>query len=187
MMSAHHLVVLHERYLRLMLAGRKRVECRLSTVRKAPFKCVAPGDLLWMKLPSRDVLAVAVTGRCRFVSLNRPSDLTRLLKAYESRILAEPDFFRDAVAWARYASLIWIDSIVSLRPMPVVKSDPRAWVVLNRPPFPYMQVSLGMAKTPLAIPAHKPSLIAKPQQVTTAPAAAWPKRSSRLKRSTPAP
>jgi ASC-1-like (ASCH) protein len=136
----HHLVVLREPYLSLMLAGRKRVECRLSRIRRPPFEAVFPGDLLWFKLPSQPIRAVAIAGRCLFQELRAPEDVPRALGRYSSLICAEEGFFGDAARWARFASLVWIDAVLALGMMHVRKSDQRAWVVLDRAPFPGMGV-----------------------------------------------
>ena len=137
----HHLVVVRDRYLGLILAGKKTVECRLSSVRKPPFGVASPGDLLWLKPPSQPIRAVAVAGRCLFRELRIPSDLPRLAQEHADQILAEEGFFADAVPWARFASLIWIRTVVNIRALPVRKSDQRAWVTLDGPPDPGMRIS----------------------------------------------
>lgn len=136
----HHLVVLHEPYLRLMLAGRKRVECRLSSVRRAPFEAVKAGDLLWFKLPSGPIAALGCAGQQKFRRIAAPTDLMSLVKQHGSLICAADGFFESAMDWARYASFIWIDWVAALRPMRVVKSDQRAWVILKEPPRPGMRI-----------------------------------------------
>lgn len=130
----HHLVVLRDRYLDLMLAGRKRIECRLSSIRRPPFKSVHPGDVLWFKLPSRPIHAVAIVGKCRFHELNRPCDLLDCVRRVAPFIQAERGFFEDAAQWVRFASLIDIKTVVRIRPIRVIKRDQRAWVVLDGPP-----------------------------------------------------
>jgi len=136
----HHLVVLQDEYLELMVAGRKRIECRLSTMRRPPFEAVSPGDLLWLKLPSRAVHAVATAGRCAFHELKSGSDLGMLLSQWSRQICAADGFFDGASTWAKFASLIWIETVVVIRPMPIYKSDQRAWVVLDQMPFPEMRI-----------------------------------------------
>ncbi len=136
----HHLVILRGQYLDLLLAGKKQIECRLSSVRRPPYKAVGPGDLLWFKLPSGPVRAVATTGDCVFYALDGEGDLARLARHYAGRIHAAEGFFEDAAKWARFCSLIWIDTVVGIRPMTVQKSDQRAWVVLDQMPWPGMRV-----------------------------------------------
>ena len=137
----HHLVILHRPYLDLLLRGRKRVECRLSSVRRPPFEAVAPGDLLWLKPPSQALCAVATVGECVFRTPRAPVDLVEIQQEYGRLISAAPGFFDEAARWARFCSLIWIKTIVSIQPMPVCKADQRAWVVLREAPRPGMRVS----------------------------------------------
>lgn len=136
----HHLVILRDEYLESMVAGRKRIECRLSTMRRPPYEAVSPGDLMWLKLPSRPIHAVATVGRCSFHELRTGSDLGTLLSKWTTQICAAEGFFDGASAWAKFASLIWIETVVVIRPMPIYKSDQRAWVVLDQMPFPQMRI-----------------------------------------------
>ncbi len=132
----HHLVIIRPCYLDLLLAGRKRIECRLSKIRRPPFEAVETNDLLWLKLPSGPIRAVATVGRCRFHELRHDGDLARLIDRHADDIQAEPSFFAGAESWARYLSLISIERVVGVSPMRVFKSDQRAWVVLSSPPRP---------------------------------------------------
>lgn len=139
----HHLVVLHDHYLKLMLTGRKRIECRLSSVRRPPFKAVSPGDLLWLKLPSRPVRALATAGRCLFRELRSEADLVEFIDQHADHICAVDGFFKGAAEWARYVSLIWIETVVVIDSLPVYKSDKRAWVALDRMPVPGLRLGYG--------------------------------------------
>ena len=136
----HHLVVVHRHYLDALLAGNKRVECRFSRLQKPPFGCVNPGDLLWLKPPSRPVSAIAVVGKCRFRKLSSGGSLFESLKADLPEIAAGPEFFERVQSGVRFISLISITKIVALSPMPVCKRDRRAWIVLDQPLRPNMRI-----------------------------------------------
>jgi hypothetical protein len=124
-----------------MLAGRKSIECRLSSVCKAPFKAVSPGDMLWLKPPSQPIRAVARAGACRFIRLTDSNDVLQIAAQHGRQISAPAAFFESARAWAKFASLIWIESVVSLAPLSIIKRDQRAWVVLDGPPRPGKSIS----------------------------------------------
>lgn len=141
----HHLVILKKRYLRLIVERAKTIECRLSRTRHAPFRKVAPGDVLWLKQSGGPVVAKATAGPVRFFELNTPSDLAELEQRYTRQICADKAFFVDHKE-ARYASIIKITSVIRLDPFPVDKKDRLAWVVLRKPP-----------------PAHPPRSDPKPQ------------------------
>ncbi len=137
----HHLVVLHNQYLKLMLAGEKRIECRLSSAKRPPYKVVAHGDLLWFKLPSGPIRAVATAGECSFRMLNQPVGLARFIRPYADDIRAQAGFFESAAEWAKYCTLIWIETVVTIQPMSIRKADQRAWVVMDEMPWPGMHVT----------------------------------------------
>jgi len=131
----HHLVVVRLIYLQRMLAGRKRIECRLSSIDRSPFHRVQSGDMLWIKVPSGPIRAVAWADRCEFHPLRSPDDWDRWVLSHRRGICPEREFL-DAASWARYASLIWIRRILPISPLRVRKSDRRAWVILGAPPTP---------------------------------------------------
>jgi len=136
----HHLVVVHQHYLTAMLAGKKRIECRLSRLRKPPFEAVATGDVLWLKPPSRPICAMALVGDCRFRELKPGEVLADVVAPYVTAIAADARFFDDAEPSARFLSLISLTKVVSFAPIPVMKRDQRAWVVLDGPVRPGMRV-----------------------------------------------
>ncbi len=135
----HHVVIVRPHYLNLLLSGRKRIECRMSAMRKAPYGVVRTGDVLWLKPPSRDICGVAIVGLCEFHEVTPPGNLARLLRRHEARICAEPGYFDD-VTRVRYVSFIGIRTIARIQPMAVQKRDQRAWVVLDRYPRPGMRI-----------------------------------------------
>jgi hypothetical protein len=135
--------VLHERYFDLLRRGKKRIECRLSAIRRPPFESVGPGDHLWLKLPSRGVRGIAVVGAAISRSAGDGDGLVQWVQRYSRDIAADRPFFADAADWARFATLIWIQSLVTIQPMRVSKADQRAWVVLAHPPFPGMRIGGG--------------------------------------------
>lgn len=143
----HHLVVLYDEYIDKMLDGRKQIECRLSSVRRAPYETVRTGDLLWFKPPSRPIRATAHVSACRYVRLDCSQDVTDIEATYGDQIAAAVEFFESATTWARYVSLIWVDWIMAITPLAVTKRDQRSWVVLDGPPSPGQVI--GLPATPL--------------------------------------
>lgn len=139
----HHLVVLQRQYLQRMAVGRKRIECRLSSIRRSPFQAVNPGDLLWFKVPSGPICGIGVAGPCHYHELAAPSELQKIVEPYRGMIQADADFFNGAEVWSRYLSLIRLEAFLSIRPMIVSKSDQRSWVVLEECPRPMMRIGVN--------------------------------------------
>lgn len=136
----HHLVVVHQCYIDAMLVGEKSVECRLSRLRKPPFEEVAPGDLLWIKPPSRSICALAVAGECHYSLLERGQTLANVVAPFRKAIAVEKSFFENAQSWACFVSLIELTQVMALAQMRVLKRDQRAWVVLDGPVRPGMRI-----------------------------------------------
>ncbi|MFO0972626.1 MAG: hypothetical protein U1A27_04175 [Phycisphaerae bacterium] len=132
---AHHLVIVHDTYLRAMLAGHKRVECRLSRLRRPAFAQAAPGDRFWFKVPAGPVRAAATIVRRRLLSVSGPQALQRIARQYGPALCAPDSFWRmnDRIRWV---GLFWIDQVEAIEPFHVVKRDGRAWVSLAGAPQP---------------------------------------------------
>lgn len=138
----HHLVVIHAEYLDAILRKRKTIECRFSSIRRPPFEAVAPGDLLWFKLPSGPLRGVAAVQRCEFRIVSDPAVLRELARRHHAAVAAPAQFWQ-ADDWARYASLIWLGDVVPVTPMRVHKRSRLAWVVLDGPPRPDQRIDEG--------------------------------------------
>lgn len=135
----HHLIILAAKYLEAILSGRKTAECRLSRVEQAPYQAVRPGDLLWLKEVSGPVRAVATAGRVHCFKELDPSRLGVLRRRFNGDIAAPASFWQ-LHHDARFATLIWLESICPLTPFRIAKTDRRAWVVLHGPPVPGQSV-----------------------------------------------
>jgi ASC-1-like (ASCH) protein len=131
----HHLAVIHDQYLTALLEGRKRIECRLSSVRKPPFEQAAAGDLVWFKQPSGPVRAVGCVGAYEFVRVSGEADVARIAREHGKDIQAPAAFWKNT-DWARYVSLLWMEWTMTVTPFAVDKRDQLAWVVLTAPPRP---------------------------------------------------
>lgn len=137
----HHLVVLYECYFDRMLSGKKRVECRLSKNRRPPFRLVLPGDVLWLKPPSKPVCGLAVVGDCEFFEFGGEHQFDEIIERYRNVLDLNDDYFEGAAEWARFGSFISIDRVISVDAIRIRKSDQRSWVVLDAAPTPDMGVA----------------------------------------------
>ena len=135
LLQGHHLVVLRPGYLRLICAGRKRMECRVSRWRIVPYGCVHPGDVLWLKRCSGPISAVTVARRV----LQFEGGISRIAQWLQTRhandLQAEPDFWRHCRT-ARFGVVLWLGPVLACQPFNYPKRDRRGWMVLPRPPVP---------------------------------------------------
>jgi hypothetical protein len=131
----HHLVVVREPYLGDILAGRKTMECRLSSRARPDFAAAAAGDWLWLKRPSGPICGAVRVRAARLVSPAGPDEVRRIADRYAREIRADRSFWV-GTDWVRTIGLFALDEVLALSPLRVLKSDRRAWVVLPDAPRP---------------------------------------------------
>lgn len=126
-----HLVILHEPYLSRILSGQKRSESRFAHDRRPPFGRVATGDILLLKRAGGPLAGLALVTE----AISRPlstGELDEIRRVYEHDLaIADPDFW-SAHATARYVTLVWIDDVWPLPPLPLPRRDRRGWVIVQR-------------------------------------------------------
>ncbi len=125
-----HVVILKPRYLALVLAGTKTVECRASTSPRPPFLSVHQGDLLWLKESSGKVFGNCKAMWVKDFCITAPDQSNAFRARWQRYICADQAFWRTAPA-RPYWTLIGLGRVRTCRPFSVEKRDRRAWVVIN--------------------------------------------------------
>lgn len=95
-----HLAILHAPFVKLILAGEKTVESRISRVRCEPFGRVHEGDLIYLKVSGGPVLASARAGRVWSYDGLTPELLERIRRRHNAQVQADEEYWeskRDAV------------------------------------------------------------------------------------------
>lgn len=131
-MSNSHLVILKKFYLDKILNGSKRIELRLTKSAVLPFGCVALGDTLFLKESSGHVCAIAQVAAVKQVSNLTPAKIARLKAQYNHLILGAESYWK-LKSDSKFAVLLWLKSVRSIKPIRIYKKDWRAWVVLKKP------------------------------------------------------
>lgn len=126
-----HLAVFVEPYLKFVLEGKKTVESRFSVYRHPPYEQVEPGDLLILKKSSGPICGVCRVSNVWYYRLD-PSSWAEIEQHAAALCMDQSPF------WARkrsasFATLMRLDTVVSIPEMPIDKVDPRSWVVLKDP------------------------------------------------------
>lgn len=127
---ALHLGVFVEPYLQFILEGKKTVESRFATRRFAPYNQVEKGDVLLLKQSCGPIVGICQITHCWFYQLDPESwetiqrDFTQVLCAQD------PDFWQQRQA-ACYATLMRIQFVKAIEPIPFAKRDRRGWVILK--------------------------------------------------------
>ena len=125
-----HLAVFVEPFLTYVLDGSKSIESRFSTKQCAPFRRVAPGDVILLKAASGPIRGICAVAKTWFFDL-RAVPLSTLRARYAESICATEDSFWRSREKADFATLIKLRWVRELRPMTCPKRDRRGWVVLD--------------------------------------------------------
>ena len=125
-----HLAIFVQPYLEYLLSGRKTVESRFSVVRCAPYRRVRQGDVVLVKASGGPIVGICRVGQVWFYQLD--PDSWRTIRTYftESLSAQDPEFWR-ARSNASFATLLQVEDVRRISPVPWVKRDRRGWVVLH--------------------------------------------------------
>ncbi len=129
-MTNYHLVILKKLYLDAILAGRKRIESRLSKTKPYTFGRVLAGDKLFLKESSGPVCATAMVTEVKSFNNLTPKQITEIKHRYNQDILGSDEYWRSR-SDCRFGFLVWLEDVKSIKPMRINKKDWRAWVVLT--------------------------------------------------------
>ena len=129
-MANSHLVILKKPYLKMILAGRKRIELRLHKTRQPAFGKVLAGDRLFLKAISGPVSATAIVERVRNFENLTPEKILEIKRLYNHDI-AGPDEYWQGRMTCKFCFLVWLKEVKAIGPVPIAKRDWRAWVVLE--------------------------------------------------------
>ena len=124
-------------YLHLILAGRKRIEVRLSQNRVAPFGLVSPGDTIYFKARSGGFGARAAVASVDEIQNLTPPLVAMLFRRYNAFACGSAAFWR-AKQIARFATLIHLTAVRPSSHGPAYRDSPgysprSSWIVLRRP------------------------------------------------------
>lgn len=126
----NHLVILKKPYLDAILAGRKRIESRLSVVKPCAFEQLLHGDKLFLKESSGPVCATAVVQRVEKFEGLTPKRIAEIKQQYNHGIIGSDEYWRSR-SDCRFGFLVWLEEVKTIPPVRINKKDWRAWVVLT--------------------------------------------------------
>jgi ASC-1-like (ASCH) protein len=131
-MPNFHLVILKKFYLDKILDGSKHIESRLTKSAVLPFGCVARGDTLFLKESCGPVCAIAQVAAVKQFSNLMPAKISALKAGYNHLIVGAESYWK-AKSDCKFAVLLWLKNVRSIKPIRIYKKDWRAWVVLKKP------------------------------------------------------
>lgn len=124
-----HLAIFVEPYLSYMLDGSKTVESRFTMNASAPYARVDAGDVLLLKRAGGGIEGICRAADAWFYELH-PGTWDEIRKRFGGLLRVSADFLATR-SRANYATLIRVDKVQRIEPVPVRKRDRRGWVVLR--------------------------------------------------------
>lgn len=125
-----HLAVFVEPYLGFLLEGRKTIESRFSAMRCPPYRRVKRGDVLLLKVSGGAVVGLCQVGQTWFYRLD-PRSWQTIRKEFTQALCAQDSGFWDSRETASFATLMQVENVRRMGPIPWEKRDRRGWVVLR--------------------------------------------------------
>lgn len=124
-----HLAIFAEPYLSYMLDGRKTIESRFSKNKIAPYNSISKDNIVLVKKSGGDILAYFKVKDVLFFDLEKEA-IDKIRVKYENELCVSDEFW-SVKANSRYATLIFIDKLVSLERFHINKKGMQTWIVLK--------------------------------------------------------
>ncbi|MEX2673509.1 MAG: hypothetical protein WD294_15525 [Phycisphaeraceae bacterium] len=129
---AEHVAIVDRRYVKAILSGDKRVECRLTQTARPPFGCITPGDRLYLKQSSGPFFAEATAGAVYMADKLTPAAIDAIRDQHDEAIQGEATFWEQRRKKARHVTLIWLRNVQPIDEGPTYrKRHMVAWYVLE--------------------------------------------------------
>ncbi len=132
----HHLAILKQPWLDLILEGKKTIESRFTKIRCAPYGRINTGDVVYLKESGGPVKGQFTVSKVETYTDLTCEMLLDINRRYHRHIFVDPQFqgFWEKWSAAKYATLIHVDNVIAYQnPFPFQKKDARAWIVLDKP------------------------------------------------------
>ena len=125
-----HLGIFGMPYLTYMLDGQKTIESRFSKNKILPYQKISKDDIVIVKKSGGNVIAYFTIKKVLFFDLTQTS-IDEIKQKYSKQLCVDESFWiskRDS----KYATLIFIDQFVHLKPFSIHKKGMQTWIKLKR-------------------------------------------------------
>jgi hypothetical protein len=124
-----HLGVFAEPYLSLMLKGDKTIESRFSKNKIMPYNSISNDDIVIVKKSGSDIVALFTAKKVLSFDLSVTS-INEIRDKYQTELCVSDEFWEQKEN-SNYATLIFIDEIIKLKPFHINKKGMQTWIILN--------------------------------------------------------
>lgn len=136
-----HVAILKRPYLKLILAGQKTVESRLTRTAQPPFGCIQPGERIFLKASSGPFMATAIAGKVEQHDKLEPYDILRLRLLHDKAVCGD-DAYWELKRDSRFAVFVELTHVEPIEVGPVYPKSMRAWHVVDEKLGPLMDMTL---------------------------------------------
>ncbi|MGB1286597.1 MAG: ASCH domain-containing protein [Aggregatilineales bacterium] len=124
-----HLAILATQYINLILDGKKTVESRFSIHKRMPYKRINPGDIIFLKETGGPIRGICYVSKTEFFDLKKDVSLSEIMDEYRNELQIHDISYWQRYKKANYATLIHLENVRAIDPMPFSKRDRNAWVI----------------------------------------------------------
>ncbi len=125
-----HLAVVRQPFYDLIVNGTKTIESRWSLNRCAPYQKIQIGDTIFFKLPGKPATATAQVKDVKFFDLT-PQIADNIKNKYGKEIGIDKFQNWELYRNKKFLTLIWLDNVKNIKPLPFDKKGRAGWVVLK--------------------------------------------------------
>ncbi len=127
--KAIHLGIFNEPYLSLMLSGKKTIESRFSKNKIHPYKNINKDDIVFIKKSGGKIIGYFNIKKIIFFDLQK-TNIEIIKEKYNNQLHLDEDFWI-AKSNCRYATLIFIDNLHTIKPFNIVRREMQSFIKLN--------------------------------------------------------
>lgn len=125
-----HIAIFRQPFLDMILRGEKTIESRWSINKIAPYKKVSIGDEILLKLTGNPIIATAKVKDVKYYELT-PKLAEEIKLKYGKQIGIDKFDNWQATSQKKYCTLIWLEDIKIIDPIPAPKSNGSGWIILK--------------------------------------------------------
>jgi len=128
-----HVAILKPQWLSKILSGEKTIESRWYKSKKAPYKGINSGDIVYFKETGKPVTAKAVVKDALFFDSLNEAKVKGILQKYSSSIGIIPSSF-PLFFDKKYCTLVFLKNVESIAPFDINKKgfgNMAAWLTLD--------------------------------------------------------
>ena len=129
MYKCFHLGIFTEPYLKYMLDGKKIIESRFSKKKILPYNNITKDDIVIVKKSGGDIVAYFTIKDIMFFDLDK-TNIDMIKDNYGVSLCVGADFF-ESKKDSKYATLIFIDKIIKVKPFHVNKKGMNTWLIIK--------------------------------------------------------